>query len=477
MKKVLVTGIFNVFHPGHVRLLKFAKNCGDKLIVGLLSDKLAGKGSFVSLNYRLENLKNNSIIDEVYTIDKSIKQFIKKFKPSVVVKGKEHETRYNEEEEELKKYGGKLIFSSGEVTFSSSDLLQKEVSESKKSIVEFPNFYLKKRNIDCKKLADDLKKFNSLRACVIGDLIIDKYLECEPLGMSREDNSIVVKPMESNLYLGGAGIVSAHCSSLGAITHFISVAGKDKNEKFATKKLKEYGVHSKLFIDESRQTTLKERYMTSNKTVFRVSHLQQRSISLKLQKQILNYLKSIIKKLDLIIFSDFNYGLLPDTLIQEVQKLAKKYKIFISADCQSSSQLGDVSKFKSVDLITPTENEARVSLKNYQDGIVVLAEKLRKKTNIKNIILTLGESGVFIHKGRLKDYENDKISSLNKNPISTSGAGDCLLAITSLALKSKLSVWEAAFLGSLGAGLQVSNLGNLPLKLKNLKIKLLENKI
>lgn len=477
MKKVLVTGIFNVFHPGHVRLLKFAKNCGDKLIVGLLSDKLAGKGSFVSLNYRLENLKNNSIIDEVYTIDKSIKQFIKKFKPSVVVKGKEHETRYNEEEEELKKYGGKLIFSSGEVTFSSSDLLQKEVSESKKSIVEFPNFYLKKRNIDCKKLADDLKKFNSLRACVIGDLIIDKYLECEPLGMSREDNSIVVKPMESNLYLGGAGIVSAHCSSLGAITHFISVAGKDKNEKFATKKLKEYGVHSKLFIDESRQTTLKERYMTSNKTVFRVSHLQQRSISLKLQKQILNYLKSIIKKLDLIIFSDFNYGLLPDTLIQEVQKLAKKYKIFISADCQSSSQLGDVSKFKSVDLITPTENEARVSLKNYQDGIVVLAEKLRKKTNIKNIILTLGESGVFIHKGLLKDYENDKISSLNKNPISTSGAGDCLLAITSLALKSKLSVWEAAFLGSLGAGLQVSNLGNLPLKLKNLKIKLLENKI
>lgn len=477
MKKVLVTGIFNVFHPGHVRLLKFAKNCGDKLIVGLLSDKLAGKGSFVSLNYRLENLKNNSIIDEVYTIDKSIKQFIKKFKPSVVVKGKEHETRYNEEEEELKKYGGKLIFSSGEVTFSSSDLLQKEVSESIKSIVEFPNFYLKKRNIDCKKLADDLKKFNSLRACVIGDLIIDKYLECEPLGMSREDNSIVVKPMESNLYLGGAGIVSAHCSSLGAITHFISVAGKDKNEKFATKKLKEYGVHSKLFIDESRQTTLKERYMTSNKTVFRVSHLQQRSISLKLQKQILNYLKSIIKKLDLIIFSDFNYGLLPDTLIQEVQKLAKKYKIFISADCQSSSQLGDVSKFKSVDLITPTENEARVSLKNYQDGIVVLAEKLRKKTNIKNIILTLGESGVFIHKGLLKDYENDKISSLNKNPISTSGAGDCLLAITSLALKSKLSVWEAAFLGSLGAGLQVSNLGNLPLKLKNLKIKLLENKI
>ena len=477
MKKVLVTGIFNVFHPGHVRLLKFAKNCGDKLIVGLLSDKLAGKGSFVSLNYRLENLKNNSIIDEVYTIDKSIKQFIKKLKPSVVVKGKEHETRYNEEEEELKKYGGKLIFSSGEVTFSSSDLLQKEVSESKKSTVEFPNFYLKKRNVDCKKLADDLKKFNSIRVCVIGDLIIDKYLECEPLGMSREDNAIVVKPMESNLYLGGAGIVSAHCSSLGAITHFISVVGKDKNEKFATKKLKEYGVHSKLFIDESRQTTLKERYMTANKTVFRVSHLQQRSISLKLQNQILNHLKSIIKKLDLIIFSDFNYGLLPDTLIQEVQKLAKKHKLFISADCQSSSQLGDVSKFKNVDLITPTENEARVSLKNYQDGIVVVAEKLRKKTNIKNIILTLGESGVFIHKGLLKDYENDKISSLNKNPVSTSGAGDCLLAITSLALKSKLSIWEAAFLGSLGAGLQVSNVGNLPLKLKNLKIKLLEKKI
>ena len=474
MKKVLVTGVFNVFHPGHIRLLNFAKKYGDKLIVGILSDKLAGRGSFVSLNYRLENLQNNSIIDEVYVIDKSVRNFIKKFKPSLVVKGKEHETRYNEEEEELKKYGGKLIFSSGDVTFSSSDLLRKEVVDLKTSLVEFPNFYLKKRKISCSKLSEDLKKFNSLNACVIGDLIIDKYLQCEPLGMSREDNTIVIKPIESNLYLGGAGIVSAHCSSLGAITHFVSVAGRDKYEKFAKKKLKEYGVHSKLFVDDSRQTTLKERYMTSNKTIFRVSHLQQRSISIKLQNQILTYLKSIIKKLDLIILSDFNYGLLPDDFIQEIIKLAKKNKLFISADCQSSSQMGDITKFKSVDLITPTENEARVSLKNYQDGIVVIAEKIRKKSLVKNIILTLGEDGIFIHKGLSKTYENDKISSLNKNPISTSGAGDCLLAVMSLALKAKLSLWEAAFLGSLGAGLQVSNLGNLPIKLKNLKNKLLE---
>lgn len=475
MKKVLVTGIFNVFHPGHIRLLKFAKGCGDKLIVGVLSDRLAGKGSFIPLKYRIENLKNNSIIDEVYIVDKSIKVFIKKVKPNVIVKGKEHETKYNVEEEELKKYGGKLIFSSGDVTFSSSDLIRREAQDLKSSLIEIPKFYLKKRKIDCKKLSQDLQKITSLNVCVIGDLIIDKYLECEPLGMSREDSSIVIKPMESNLYLGGAGIVSAHCSSLGANTFFVSVAGKDKNEKFASQKLKEYGVYSKIFIDESRPTTMKERYMISNKTVFRVSHLQQRSISLNIQNLIIKYLKSIIKKLDLIIFSDFNYGSLPDELIKKIIKIAKDNKIFVSADCQSSSQIGDITKYQNVDLITPTENEARVSLKNYQDGIVVVAEQLRKKSHAKNIILTLGENGVFIHKGTSNSYEDDEIAALNKNPISTSGAGDCLLAITSLALACNFSIWTSAFLGSIASALQVSIVGNLPIKLKNLKNKLLEN--
>lgn len=472
MKKVFVSGIFNVFHPGHMRLLRFARNLGDKLIVGVISDKNAGRSSLVNEKLRLENLKNSSLVDEAKLIDIPFKKFLQKVKPDVVCKGKEHESKYNIENEVLKKYGGKLVFGSGDVSFSSTDLLRKEIRNLGEKNLELPESYIRRRSLNKNNILKNLE-FKKINVCVIGDLIIDKFIECEALGMSREDNTIVVKPMDQSIYLGGAGIVSAHCSQLGAKTFYISVSGKDKNSIFAEKKLKDYGVHAKIFKDDTRPTTLKERYLNDKKSIFRISHVQQRSISLKLQNEIIKYFKKIINKIDALIISDFNYGLLTDSIIKKIITIAKKRKIFIAADSQSSSQIGNVSKYKGIDLITPTENEARVSLKNFQDGIIVIAENLRKSTHVKNIILKLGEEGILIHKKDKKlIYDNDRVQSLNIHPLSTSGAGDCLLAAATLSMTKKFSVWESALIGSIAAAIQISKLGNIPIKLKEIENRL-----
>ena len=67
-RSVFVAGIFNVLHPGHIRLLKFAKECGDKLIVGVISDTLAGDGAHVAQDFRLEAVKMNALVDEVFLV-------------------------------------------------------------------------------------------------------------------------------------------------------------------------------------------------------------------------------------------------------------------------------------------------------------------------------------------------------------------------------------------------------------------------
>ena len=67
------------------------------------------------------------------------------------------------------------------------------------------------------------------------------------------------------------------------------------------------------------------------------------------------------------------------------------------ADSQSSSQLGDISRFKNMNLITPTEREARLSVRDNESGLVILAEKLRKKSNANNIFLKIGEEGLLVH--------------------------------------------------------------------------------
>ena len=165
---------------------------------------------------------------------------------------------------------------------------------------------------------------------------------------------------------------------------------------------------------------------------------------------------------------------MPDDLIRRIISLANKNKICITADSQISSQIGDVTKFKKTNLLTATEYEIRRSLKNNKDGLIVLAEKLRKETDSFNIFVKLQEQGVLIHtinknKKIKSTYENDDLEAINLNPIDTAGAGDSMLVVSSLSLAVKASIWEAAYLGSLASAVQISRIGNVPIKIDDLK--------
>ena len=127
-KIILVTGNFNILHAGHLRLFKFAKDCGGRFLVGVNSDKIAGAGSYVAENLRLECVQNSSWVDEAFLIDEPIELIIERIQPDIVVKGKEYELKHNSELAAVKKYGGELLFSSGEVVFSSINLMQKSFS-------------------------------------------------------------------------------------------------------------------------------------------------------------------------------------------------------------------------------------------------------------------------------------------------------------------------------------------------------------
>ena len=136
---------------------------------------------------------------------------------------------------------------------------------------------------------------------------------------------------------------------------------------------------------------------------------------------------------------------------------------------RSSSQIGDVSRFGAVDLLTPTEHEARVSLREQDAGLVVLAEGLRAKSDAANIVLKLGAEGALLHFGDdAGEFQTDRIPSLNPNPRDVAGAGDSLLIAASMALTADASAWVAAYLGSVAAAIQVGRIGNVPLSASDL---------
>lgn len=469
IKTVFVSGNFNILHPGHLRLLRFARELGDRLVVAVWSDRIGGENVHISESLRLEGVESNNWVSEALLVDEPIAELLRRLKPDIVVKGKEYEDVYNPELKALNEYGGRLVFSSGEAAFSSLDLIRKNLSDTEILQLSPIEKYAQRHSFTTESLVDVIQKFSDIRVTVIGDLIVDEYITCDPLGMSQEDPSIVVTPVDNQRFVGGAGIVSAHAAGLGAKACFISVTGKDASRDYCTTALKEYGVDSHLLVDANRPTTLKQRFRAQNKTLLRVSHLHQGSIGKKLQDEIENLVARNLGETDLLVFSDFNYGCLPQPLVEKIISLCRAKNVIMIADSQCSSQVGDVGRFKGMHLLTPTEREVRISLRNQEDGLVVIAERLRIKSQAQNIMLKLGAEGVILHMAGGKNApQTDRIPALHPSPVDVAGAGDSMLITSGLALASGANAWQAAALGSIAAAIQVSRLGNRPLSKKEL---------
>jgi bifunctional ADP-heptose synthase (sugar kinase/adenylyltransferase) len=143
------------------------------------------------------------------------------------------------------------------------------------------------------------------------------------------------------------------------------------------------------------------------------------------------------------------------------------------SDSQSSSQVEDVSRFIYMNILTPTEREARLVLKNFDSGLVVLDEKLRKRENAENVFITLDEEGVLIHAEDNNEdhYVTNKIAAMNTTSLDPAGVGDSLLTYSKMVLATGSDICQAVYLGSIVAACQVGRNGNIPLSVGDLYIE------
>jgi len=457
-----VSGNFNIVHPGHLRLLNFAAECGDMLVVGVSADHMGTP--LLPQDLRLAGIRSIGVVDHAFILPTEPDVFIRRLCPDIVVKGKEHEGAVNCEKAAVDSYGGRLLFCSGETRFSSLDLLHRELRENNHSTIVKPLDYLERHGFGLADLVPVVRRFANLTVMVVGDLIVDEYINCDALGMSQEDPTLVVSPIARDRFVGGAGIVAAHACGLGAKVRYFSVVGHDETARFAADTLKQYGTEAVFLEDDSRPTTLKQRYRVGNKTLLRVSHLRQHDISAELEQKLYERIQPLLADTDLIILSDFNYGVLPQSLVARISDDCRKYGIMMVADSQASSQIGDVSRFKGMCLLTPTEREARLAMRDTQSGLVVLAEALRLKAEARYVLLTLGGEGLLIHAPQ--DNPNivtDRLPAFNTAPKDVSGAGDSLLTCSAMALAVGSDIWRGAYLGAVAAACQVGRVGNSPL--------------
>lgn len=483
-KVIMCHGTFDIVHPGHIRQLSYAKEKADLLVASVTADKHVAKGKgkpFVPEELRAKNLAALELVDFII-IDyhPTPIETILKIKPDIFIKGFEYtkdgiHPKTKEEIKAVNSYGGQVIFSPGDIVYSSTHLLT--VHRPKIALDKLLS-YMDAENVTFDNILDVLKKFKGTKVHVIGDTIVDKYSYCTVLGPTTKTPTFSIKMDSSEIFVGGAGIVAKHLKSLGADVTFTTVLGDDDLKDFVIKDIKKWKIKTNAIIDSTRPTTLKERFWADGYKLLQVDTVDNSIISNKILKEICNHVQK--NKHDIYAFSDFRHGIFNKETIKKIINITDSKAIKV-ADSQVSNRWGNILDFGGVDLIFPNEKEARFALGDQDLGIRPLAAQLYRKSKAKYLVLKLGEKGILIYrKPRAPTKPRDFIfiDSFVEDLKDAIGAGDALLATTSLAYKCSKDIFISAILGNTAAAVACEKEGNHPISVKEIeqKIEQISNK-
>ena len=481
---ILCHGVFDVVHPGHLRHLSYAKSKADILIVSVTADRHIKKGTYrphVPENMRALNLAAFEMVDFV-TIDESPTPIenIGVIRPDFFAKGFEYSATHlppatEQESEAVEAYGGKIVFTPGDLVLSSSKLIEEQAPNLMiDKVISLMQLY----EFDFSDIEQVLEKFDEVNVHVVGDTIVDTYTETTMLGGQTKTPTISVRYLDKKSYVGGAGIVALHLKSAGAKVSFSTLLGNDALAQMAEEDLASAGVAVHKITEEHRPTTEKNAIVCNDYRLLKIDTLDNTPISDVISREFARQISEV--PTDVVVFSDFRHGIFHKQNIDELTSSIPE-GIFKVADSQVASRWGNISDFVGFDLITPNEREARFSIADQDSTIGPLAGKLFSATKCKNLILKLGERGL-IGLSQVDLALEPRIISLDaftEKPVDPVGAGDALIAYATLTLKISGSLPMAALVGSLAAACESDQNGNIPIgradileKLRNLQSRM-----
>lgn len=467
----LVFGHFNLIHPGHRRFLNHAKSEGSPLVVAVQGESALNpedRDRFYPEHERAEGVAALDIVDLVLPLgESSFSAVVERVQPDVLLLGDEFETSpypsITAAIQRQRELGGEVQFHAGQSRQATSDFL--DFSSEDLEQVRFQQFRAScgRRGITRSKLSDIVGNMANASVLVIGDTILDRYVACDPLGMSAEAPVIVVRELADREYVGGAAVVASNIRALGAQVHYVSVVGDDQPGAFAAEHLRSLGISTYLVRDTSRPTTYKTRYMVENQKLFRVSRLQDHDIDTSIEDRVVKAIQGVAHVVNAIVVSDFVYGVITPRILEAIREVQQSRSILTLADLQCSSQIGNVGKFKDMSVLCPTEREARVALGLRSEGIEWVAMNLMRATTSKNLVLKLGQDGFVSYESISEGViGREHFPALSTSPLDVTGAGDALLATLASALGAGASFMESSALGAVVASLAVGTVGNQP---------------
>jgi len=473
-KVIMCHGTFDIVHPGHVRHLLYAKSKGDLLIASLTADAHIVKANFrpfVPQELRAFNLAALEVVDfVVIDHDPTPIKNLCLIEPDYFAKGYEYTSgglhpRTLEEKTAVEGYGGEIIFTPGDIVYSSSNIIE---TEPPAIATERLMALLEAENLNFDSLRDALERFKGVRVHVVGDTIVDTYTHTVLIGGMTKTPTMSVRYDNRSDFVGGAGIVAKHLKSAGAEVTFSTVLGDDTLAEFVLKDLEAAGVNTMPIIDRTRPTTHKNAIIAGGYNLLKIDTLDNRSISERIVDTLAEQI--VGTPADIVVFSDFRHGMFNRDTITPLTK-AIPNEIFKVADSQVASRWGNILEFHGFDLITPNEREARFALGDQDSVVRPLGLALYQQAGCKVLILKLGERGLMTFRANPRNDEDVRsffvLDTFADRVVDAVGSGDALLAYAALSLYATKSTVVASVLGSLAAAVECEHEGNVPVRPKD----------
>lgn len=298
--------------------------------------------------------------------------------------------------------------------------------------------------------------FAKIKVLIIGDAMIDSYMWGSINRQSPEAPIPIVDVEKHEKRLGGAANVASNIKALGGTPILCSVIGNDDKGFFDLMKADK--LSSEGILQEDRKTTLKTRIISENKHQLRVD--EEDTFSISNESDFIQHTKHLMKDVQIVIFQDYNKGVLSKNIISELISSAKKLNIPVLVDPKKDNYW----EYKGVDLFKPNSKELTESNSSDNDSLSLdslahIVSYQRKQLDAKAFLLTLSEKGVYIQ----TENESTHYPAFKRNIVDVSGAGDAVIATAALALAKNINFNAIAQLANLAGGLSCESVGVNPL--------------
>ncbi len=315
-------------------------------------------------------------------------------------------------------------------------------------------------------------KFKHLKVLVIGEAILDGYLEGRAIRLCREAPVPVVNVDFKNFVPGGAANTAVNIAQLGAEVAFISVLGDDAEARLIESKLRELKItQPELLFSEERKTLSKYRVLADGSYVARLDQGSISKLESASEKRLIEKIRSLFPLVDLVVVSDYNYGIMtekvletltylqnrnPKVMILDAKKLKKYSRLKLAAVTPSFSELAGA-----LNLEEPEESVDRLA------WVEAKAQEVFKLLKADFVLVTVDSEGVV---ALTKEQKPVRLKADKIDHPQVVGAGDTFTAVLSLGLGAGVDLDQSAHLAAKAASIVVSKRGTSYVTSEELKV-------